>query len=74
MQVLDLGQIKAVESWHEGGVRYEKLVTIPDYDRSSGVGWPSFPGRCVSHRLGHDACENRPRMQLLAPGQEVLLP
>ena len=32
-QVLDLGEIQATDSWHEGAVRYEKLVTIPDYDR-----------------------------------------
>ena len=32
-QVLDLGEIQVVDSWHEGAVRYEKLVTNPDYDR-----------------------------------------
>ena len=33
IQVLDLGEIQVVESWREGDVRYEKLVTIPDYER-----------------------------------------
>lgn len=32
-QVLDLGEIRVVDSWHEGPIRYEKLVTIPDYER-----------------------------------------
>jgi hypothetical protein len=31
--VLDLGEIRVVDSWHEGRIRYEKLVTIPDYER-----------------------------------------
>ncbi|CAL8464919.1 g4454 [Coccomyxa elongata] len=32
-QVLNLGQVEIVDTWREGDVRYQKIVTMPDYER-----------------------------------------
>lgn len=32
-QIMDLGEVEVVDSWHEGDLYYEKIVTIPDYEK-----------------------------------------
>lgn len=41
-QVLNLGQIEIVDTWREGDVRYQKFVTMPDYERYSNLNLPTL--------------------------------
>lgn len=39
-QVLNLGQVEIVDTWREGDVRYQKIVTMPDYERCCNLNLP----------------------------------
>lgn len=36
--MLNLGQVEIVDTWKEGKIRFQKMVTVPDYERCVSIG------------------------------------